>query len=454
MPIFKKNKSKEQTTNTVKQAAKELGEVIEQQPVSQVGKMDTSSYQEIMSAFSESVKGLTKEEFYKLMDQLKHQYDENLVTDLLVDSAKEGNISDEKVSAVATNLSDKNAVKVIEGAEIPIGEQVKIVDSIENEEMKQLGTMKTLQNLYENCDTKNEWELGSQIRDLGVDPKNVNMMNLVHKIVAKKIAIGFREVGGPKKINTFTTVTGIMPAEEMLQCNLPQMVEQEYEQLALEDTKKKIGNKKHTKKVFPYRPSALIIKILDELAVDQVQQYGKVGTFLIPQSDIIMNLTQEQEESFINAIDNNLKTQTGGEEELSILQKKSIRDQMHGEISKVGLRELIHSINTMPPEEVNDVAYLCQSIVGNPEVYQVFKDIVESPVLNSLLRVPPEERKTVLKGVGQVINQSLEKGYYLSKTSPKVKDETQNHQVPENSSENELSQTSKETTIDDGEIEI
>lgn len=167
-----------------------------------------------------------------------------------------------------------------------------------------------------------------------------------------------------------------------------------------------------------------------------------------------MNLTQEQEESFINAIDNNLKTQTGGEEELSILQKKSIRDQMHGEISKVGLRELIHSINTMPPEEVNDVAYLCQSIVGNPEVYQVFKDIVESPVLNSLLRVPAEERKTVLKGVGQVINQSLEKGYYLSKTSPKVKDENPNHQVPENSSENELSQTSIETIIDDGEIEI
>lgn len=429
MSIFRRDKSKK-TTDVAIQAVEEVKRVIEEQPSSEIKEMDDSSYQKIIDVFSTEIKNLSKEDFYQLIDRLKQQYDEKLVTNLVVDSAREGNIDNEQVSEIATNLSDKNAVQVIEEVRIPVADQTRIIDSIEDEKIKQLGLLKTLQNIYENCDTKDEWELGTDIKNLGIDSQNSEMVDLIHRIVAKKIAIGYQETGGPKKVSTFIGVTGIMTAEEMLQCNLPKMVEQEYEQLMKKASKRKLENKKNRPKVFPYQPSELIIKILDELAIDQVQQYQKVGMFLIPQSDVMMNLDPEQEEAFIRAIDNNLKTQTEGEEELSILQVKSIKDQIHGEINNVGLRDLINSINHMPPEEINDAAYLCQTIVSDPKIYQVYKNIAESPVLSSLLHVPEKPRKAMLKSFGVVVNQYTKKGYYLAAQSPRLKTTVKKERKP------------------------
>lgn len=429
MSIFRRDKSKK-TTDVAIQAVEEVKRVIEEQPSSEIKDMDDSSYQKIIDVFSTEIKNLSKEDFYQLIDRLKQQYDENLVTNLVVDSAREGNIDDERVSEIATNLSDKNAVQVIKEVEIPVAEQTRIIDSIEDEKIKQLGLLKTLQNIYENCDTKDEWELGTDIKNLGIDSQNSEMVELIHKIVAKKIAIGYQETGGPKRVSTFIGVTGIMTAEEMLQCNLPKMVEQEYEQLMKKAAKRKLENKRNKPKVFPYQPSELIVKILDELAINQVQQYQKVGMFLIPQSDVMMNLDPEQEEAFIRAIDNNLKVQTDGEEELSILQIKSIKDQMRGEINNVGLKELINSFNHMPPEEINDAAYLCQTIVSNPKIYQVYKNIAESSILSSLLHVPEESRKAMLKSFGGVVNQYTKKGYFLAAQSPRLKRTAKKEEKP------------------------
>ena len=219
------------------------------------------------------------------------------------------------------NVSDKIIENIIENGSVNRPEKIELINNIDDEELKQKKVEEELKQIYQNCEKTSELELVHKLETIRIVQKNPIIEKLEEMIVAKRMALNYRDFGGTK----ISTLARYLPVDKMIEVNIPEMVCNEYEKIK-EEEKNKVDK------------SSLKTQILQEIAKKVANSYQEVGEFVIPQSRNMTQLTRKEEENFIKSI------QTYVRKKLRATDITSIRDQIRGRDTNMLLKQYIEKM--------------------------------------------------------------------------------------------------------------
>ena len=253
------------------------------------------------------------------------------------------------------NVSDKIIENIIENGSVNRPEKIELINNIDDEELKQKKVEEELKQIYQNCEKTSELELVHKLETVRIVKKNPSIEKLEEMIVAKRMALNYRDFGGTK----ISTLARYLPVDKMIEVNIPEMVCNEYEKIKKEE-KNKVDK------------SSLKTQILQEIAKKVANSYQEVGEFVIPQSRNMTQLTRKEEENFIKSI------QTYVRKKLRATDITSIRDQIRGRDTNMLLKQYIEKMKRLPKAQLEMFIHNTGELVENNEELTVYKEIKDS----------------------------------------------------------------------------
>ena len=157
----------------------------------------------------------------------------------------------------------------------------------EAERRKEKKDYERLEDIYGKCQDLAELDIVDDVRNLNINPQDKKSQNMVHKIIAKKMANNYFDFG----TTTIPTLSKLMSVEEMFAENMPQLVEIEWKEKKKESLDKESS--------YQYTQKDLQNKLLKHIANKSVSAYLETGRFSIPQSQKMRELSKEEENKFI-----------------------------------------------------------------------------------------------------------------------------------------------------------
>ena len=145
----------------------------------------------------------------------------DLASDAITEIIQEAPVSPVTAQKLAEQIPDEEVQKE-QQAEI---ERKVREEQIKREQDKEKKIISKLDEIYDNCEGINDAILVGDISKLNIERKTEKISERLKQIVAKKVAIDCMKFGGPK----LPTLMKIMPATEMLEEDLPALVETEYQ---------------------------------------------------------------------------------------------------------------------------------------------------------------------------------------------------------------------------------
>lgn len=150
----------------------------------------------------------------------------DLASDAITEIIQEAPVSPVTAQKLAEQIPDEEVQKE-QQAEI---ERKVREEQIKREQDKEKKIISKLDEIYDNCEGINDAILVGDISKLNIERKTEKISERLKQIVAKKVAIDCMKFGGPK----LPTLMKIMPATEMLEEDLPALVETEYQKAKAE----------------------------------------------------------------------------------------------------------------------------------------------------------------------------------------------------------------------------
>ena len=150
----------------------------------------------------------------------------DLASDAITEIIQEAPVSPVTAQKLAEQIPDEEVQKE-QQAEI---ERKVREEQIKREQDKEKNIISKLDEIYDNCEGINDAILVGDISKLNIERKTEKISERLKQIVAKKVAIDCMKFGGPK----LPTLMKIMPATEMLEEDLPALVETEYQKAKAE----------------------------------------------------------------------------------------------------------------------------------------------------------------------------------------------------------------------------
>ena len=96
------------------------------------------------------------------------------------------------------NVSDKIIENIIENGSVNRPEKIELINNIDDEELKQKKVEEELKQIYQNCEKTSELELVHKLETIRIVQKNPSIEKLEEMIVAKRMALNYRDFGGTK----------------------------------------------------------------------------------------------------------------------------------------------------------------------------------------------------------------------------------------------------------------
>lgn len=291
-----------------------------------------------------------------------------------------------------TNISDESINRIIEKGKIDEKERIKLIHNVEDEQIIKENVKNELKILYKVCKDKKDYEVVERVEKLKelLDENEISeeIQNLIRKIVAKKMAENY--YSDIKKGTRIFELSKIMPVEDMIENDLPIMVEEEYKKIEEErGTKEDRFDKKGLKK-----------QILIEMGKNIADKYDETGVFIIPQSENMKGIDKEEEEAFIKSI------QTYSRKQLSKQEVIDIDEQIRGNSNNVQIKEnmLIDLIKNIPEEvKSKSIDLLVKIASSNEQELETLAMMEKSGLIDKLNELPEDKRKKTIETIGRTI---------------------------------------------------
>ncbi len=280
------------------------------------------------------------------------QEEQELPTDIVVETTKQiPDIKSEKIAAEAVEELDLNApqiTEIIQEADVSLKTAQKMISQIpdkkvKEEQQKELNrrqeqeALEQLQGIYDSCGDMNDIQLVEEISQVKISERTDKIEEKIRQIVAKKMAFDCMQFGGPK----IPTMSQIVPLSDMLEADIPSLIEKEYKGLR-EDFDQK-GTQYY--KYGDQEKMLVKMKILDNIAKTVARNFEEVGDISVPQSEQMKNLSDNEIDIFIEQVRKFCKV-----EKLSDADLERIRKQVRGEAS-VELDDIVRMLQKMRPSD-------------------------------------------------------------------------------------------------------
>ena len=190
----------------------------------------------------------------------------------------------------------------------------------------------------------------------------------------------------------------------MIEKDLATDVEKEYKKLEGENKPKKGRFSKEEFETQLYRELGKQIGI----------RYEDTGVFIVPQSDNIRKMNEEQKNKFIKSI------QTYSRKQLTKDEIIDIDEQIRGvsENSQIKENEIIKTIKELPKDGKNDKIDMMTEILKKPKMYETIKQLQESGLLEKIEDMPTQKRKETINIVNNAVKNRNK--YKIATKTPKT----------------------------------
>ena len=389
-----KNITKFLNRNNPETIANEIAQVYQEKKENGEEHPMDDTVEEIMQIFKDNPNPEKVREILKSILEKKdipNRIFEKAATQISKDKEIPDSVITDVIGRSETNISDESINRIIEEGNIDVNERINLMHNVEDKTIIEERVENELKILYRVCKDKKDYEVVERVdilKELLEDNKvSANIQNLIKQVVAKKMAENY--YSDIKKGTRIYDLSKIMPVENMIEYDLPSMVEQEYEKI--EDNE---GNKEGR-----FNKKELKEQILIEMGKNIADKYDETGVFIIPQSENMKGIDKEEEETFIKSI------QTYSRKQLSKQEIIDIDEQIRGNFNNVQIREnmLINLIKNIPEKDKNRSIDILVKIASNNEELETLAMIEESGLIDKLNKLPKDKREKTIEVIGRTI---------------------------------------------------
>ena len=291
-----------------------------------------------------------------------------------------------------THISGESINEIIEKGKFDNAiERINLIKNVEDEKIVEENVKNELKILYKVCKEKKDYEVVERVEKLkellNDNEVSTDIQNLIRQVVAKKMAENY--YSDIKKGTRIFELSKIMPVEDMIENDLPSMVEQKYEKIE-ENEGKKEGR---------FNRKGLKIQILIDMGKNIAYKYDETGVFIIPQSENMKGIDEEEEEAFIKSI------QTYSKKQLSKQEVIDIDEQIRGNSNNIQIKEnlLINLIKNIPEKDKNRNIDILTKIASSNEELETLSIMKENGLIDKLNELPEDKRKKTIEIMGRAI---------------------------------------------------
>ena len=399
---FLNKNNPERIANEIAQSYQEKKENGEEHP------MD-DTVEEIMQIFQnnpdlEKVREILKNILEK--KDIPNRIIEKTATKISQDEKIPDSVITEVVAKSDVDVADETINNIINEGEINLKERLKLLKNVENKNILEKQVSNELEILYRNCKDKRDAEVAERVTELKeiLDSKNISddLQDLIQTVVAKKMAENI--YSDTSKGTNIYTLSKIMPVEDMVERDLVSTVEREYNKIE-DSNQPKEGR---------FKKQELKIQILIELAKKIAKKYEESGIFVIPQSDNMKKINEEEEKNFIRAI------QTYSRKDLSRQEVVDIDEQVRGKSDNIQLKEdaIVGLLKKIPEQNKKRSMNSLINILKNRKSLETLSMLEENGLIQKLNELPEEKRN---KTIETIKNTMSKRKYNVAEKIPKIK---------------------------------
>lgn len=234
----------------------------------------------------------------------------DLASEAIAEIIQDASVSPVTAQKIAEQIPDKD---------IQQQQQVEIEKMLQEEQRqatlaKEKELLSNLTKIYNTCEEISDNELVEEIDDLEITTRTEKIDNLLEHIIAKKMALDCMQFGGPK----IPTMMRIMPAVDMLEANLPLLIEEEYQKIKVEYDEQ--GKEYHE---YDKREKQMVkIKLLENIAKKVARDFKELGNINVPQIDQLRNLSEVESNIFITTIRTSCHEEQLNEDDVEMIQRQ------------------------------------------------------------------------------------------------------------------------------------
>lgn len=329
----------------------------------------------------------------------------NISTSVPVETIKnipESEIPNDKVVEVVKKLSDElpdnRMLEIAEETTLGLLGKQKIVEAVSDPDKKRKKheelKVNELNKIYKELDKDiGEFGIKEEIdKILRVMPKiqSETIMKLINQILAKKMVLNYMcfDSTMPRKFS------GIKSVEEMFEENFPKIAESEYKKMARTDREEA---------KYKFKEAKFREDLLKEIAKNVAENYKKndYKRLVIPQSEEMKQISQEEEEKFIKEIAQAVKVKGGKLDALSELDAKG---QIRGNIAETeSIGDYVTKIEELPPNIKNEFIEQGKKIITDQDVLIISNYCNKVGLYQSLAELGQKQAEKVVDTLLQAI---------------------------------------------------
>ena len=281
------------------------------------------------------------------------------------------------------DLSTKHVEEIIEDSDVSLSAQRKMAEEIKDEEArkKQQAEIKKkeielklekIAKLYKTKEYLTEYQLVDKIKEINLDDDISQEKEALKRLLAKTMACNQKIYGSIKT----GVLSQVMPVEEMFALDIASSIEKEYEKIDIENPK-------------PYDREGFEQVLLEQIADNITRMYDKTGELVVIPSQRMRELSQENQERFIDYIEKRLDRKLSLSESTNIIRQikgtaieKKRTAQEETIINKMYSSGTIETLAKLPKNEQNKMIQTIEAIVD--EKYEELRRKSKSKAIKNL----------------------------------------------------------------------
>lgn len=340
-------------------------------------------------------------------DNIPDKIFEKVATQISKDEEIPDSVISDVVEKTDINVPDETINKIIEDGDVDPKARIDLLKNVDDKDILKSRVKNEFIILYKRCYLKKDSEVVDRIKEIEevLEPGDIDneIENIIEKVVARKMAENY--YSDLSKGTNIYTLSQVISAEKMVEIDMASKVENEFRKIE-EERKEKEGryNKEQFKK-----------QILEEIGKQIGIKYEETGVFVVPQSENMKKINEDEIKAFINSI------QVYAKRKLTIDEITDIDEQVRGTSSNVQIKEntIINLIKKLPKNEKTKKIDTLTDILQDEKSFETIHELKESGLFDLLKQMPENKKAKTI----QIIKNAVTKRekYNVSKKSPKIK---------------------------------
>lgn len=304
----------------------------------------------------------------------------------------------EVVKKLSNELPDNKMLEIAEETSLELRGKQKIVEAVSDPDKKRKKQeeliLNELNRIYKevNANSGEFVILGDITSVLQVNPEfeSKKIDKRVNEILSKKMVLNYMNFNSimPRKFS------GIKSIEEMFEENFPQIAEYEY---------KKMPRTDREEAKYEFKESKFREDLLKEISKNVAENYKKNGykRLVIPQSETMKEISEEEEEKFINQIAQEIEIKGG---KLDALSEVDAKGQIRGKTEETKkIEDYVSKIGELPQKIQNEFIEQGKKIITDQDMLNISNYCNKVGLYQSLSELGQEQAERVVDALLQTI---------------------------------------------------